>query len=78
MLTFVFVSVRLPGQRLALLLLPLAAHLVQEGVYLRGHPAAVGGQTGPGREPPPGSSSHLSYFLLRSSGLGFRVKTSTC
>lgn len=34
MLSYVFVSVRLPGQRLALLLLPLAAHLVQEGVFL--------------------------------------------
>lgn len=33
-LTFALVSVRLAGQRLALLLLPLAAHLVQEGVFL--------------------------------------------
>lgn len=39
---------RLPGLRLALLLLPVAAHLVQEGIPLPGRAPLVGGGPGPG------------------------------
>lgn len=37
-------SLRLSGQRLSLLLFPLAAHLVQKRVSLWGHPDFVGGE----------------------------------
>ena len=36
-------SPRFPGLRLSLLLFPVAAHLVQEGIPLPGCPSAVGG-----------------------------------
>lgn len=39
---------RLPGLRLALLLLPVAAHLVQERIPLPGRAPLVGGGPGPG------------------------------